>query len=142
MKSRLLFVVLLFLAVPLLAQQPPPGPDDDPIGRHLFPPELIMAHSQDIGLSDQQRATIKNEIRKAQEKFIDLQWDMKEQSGKLEGLLAQWPADEAKVLDQADRVMSLEREIKRTQLALLLRIRNSLTRDQSAKLETMKRGRR
>ena len=138
MKSRLIFFAVVACAVPLFAQQHPPQ-DQDPIGRRLFPPELIMSHSQDIGLQEKQRAVIKTEIQKAQAKFIDLQWDMKEESEKMERLLDQSPANEAKILEQADRVMGLEREIKRTHLTLLIRIKNSLTAEQVAKLETIRR---
>jgi hypothetical protein len=35
--------------------------------------------------------------------------------------------------------MALEREIKKTQLALLIRIRNMLTSEQMAKLEAIRR---
>src|SRR3954470_21333215 len=112
-------IVLVFLlAAPLLAQQPPPQPNDDPIGRYLVPPDMIMAHSQELNLQDKQRAAIKAEVQKAQSKFIDAQWDMKEETEKMVRLLQQTPADEARILEQADKVMALEREIKKTQLAL------------------------
>src|SRR5205807_4644317 len=69
MKSILL---ALLLNAPLaVAQQPPPSPDSDPIGRYLIPPELVMSQSGQIGLSDKQRTTIKGEIQKMQTKFID-----------------------------------------------------------------------
>ena len=130
--KRLLLLVAFF---PLLAfaQQPPP-PDADPIAKYLIPPELVMAHSQEIGLSDSQSASIKNEVRKAQSKFLDLQWDMQEESGKMTQLLQQTPVDETKVLEHADRIMSLEHDIKRTQLTLLIRLKNILTAAQVAKL--------
>ena len=123
------FVAILLTALPLSAQQ------DDPIGRYLFPPELIMAHAQDLGLQDKQREVIKSEVTKAQSKFFDLQWQTKEESDKMVKLLQQSPADETKILEQADRVMSLEREIKRTHLTLLIRLRNLLTPEQQARLQ-------
>ena len=129
------FALLLF-ALPLFAQQPPP---DDPLARYLVPPDLIMAHSQELNLQDKQRAAIKAEVQKAQSKFIDLQWDMKEESEKMVRLLQQTPADEARILEQADKVMSMEREIKKTQLSLLIRIRNTLTAEQMAKLDEIRR---
>jgi Spy/CpxP family protein refolding chaperone len=130
------FALLLFVALPLSAQQPPP---DDPIGRYLVPPDLIMGHSQELNLADKQRAAIKAEVQKAQSKFIDLQWDMKEETEKMVRLLQQTPADEARILEQADKVMAMEREIKKTQLSLLIRIRNVLTAEQMAKLEEIRR---
>jgi hypothetical protein len=82
------------------------------LGRYLIPPELVMTRSEQIGLTDKQRATIKSEIQKMQTKFIDA---------------------------QADRIMALEREIKRAHLALLVRIKNTLTAEQIAKLEAIRR---
>ena len=129
------FALLFFIAVPLLAQQP----QDDPLARYLVPPDLIMAHSQELNLADKQRAVIKSEVQKAQSKFIDMQWDMKEETEKMVRLLQQTPADETRILEQADKVMALEREIKKTQLSLLIRIRNVLTAEQMAKLEELRR---
>jgi Spy/CpxP family protein refolding chaperone len=130
-----LAIAALLLPIAVFAQTPP---QDDPIGRHLFPPELIMAHSQDLGLQDKDRIAIKNEVQKAQAKFFDLQWQAKEETDKMVKLLQQSPADEAKVLEQADRVMALERDIKRTHLTLLVRLRNLLTPEQQAKLQRLR----
>jgi len=124
--------LLLVIAAPMFAQE-------DPIARYLVPPEMIMAHSQELNLQDKQRAAIKSEVQKAQSKFIDAQWDMKEESEKMVRLLQQAPADEARILEQADKVMALEREIKKTQLALLIRIKNVLTAEQLAKLDAIRR---
>ena len=133
MIKRMLSLLLFAVAVPSFAQE------DDPLARYLVPPDLIMAHSQELNLGDKQRAAIKSEVQKAQSKFIDLQWDMKEESEKMVRLLQQTPADEARILEQADKVMSLERDIKKTQLSLLIRIRNFLTVEQMAKLDAIRR---
>ena len=120
------------------AQQPSPSPDNDPIAKYLIPPELVMGHSQEIALTDAQSASIKSEVRKTQTKFLDLQWDMQEETGKMTQLLQQSPVDEAKVLEHADKIMSLEREIKRAHLTLLVRLKNLLTPAQVAKLTTLR----
>ncbi|HEY3052813.1 MAG TPA: periplasmic heavy metal sensor [Thermoanaerobaculia bacterium] len=112
--------------------------EEDPFARYLFPPELIMAHSQDLGLQEKQRETIKSEVQKAQSKFFDLQWQAKEEGDKMVKLLQQSPADEGRILEQADRIMSLEREIKRTHLTMLIRLRNLLSAEQQAKLQQFK----
>jgi Spy/CpxP family protein refolding chaperone len=137
MKSFLL-ALLLIAPLSLFAQQPQPSPDNDPIGRYLIPPELVMSHSEQIGLTEKQRATIKAEIQKMQSKFLDAQFDLQEQSGKMTQLLQHSPADETKILDQADRIMALEREIKRAHLTLPVRIKNALTAEQIAKLDAMR----
>jgi Spy/CpxP family protein refolding chaperone len=130
--KRCLLVLSLLFAFAGFAQQP--GPNDDPIGKYLIPPELIMAHSQEIALTDAQAASVKSEVRKAQSKFLDLQWDMQEETGKMTQLLQQTPIDEAKVLEHADKIMSIEHDIKRAQLSLLVRLKNILTASQIAKL--------
>jgi Spy/CpxP family protein refolding chaperone len=132
-----LLIAAVFTAASSFAQQPPPN--DDPIGRYLVPPDLIMSHSQELNLQEKQRAAIKAEVQKAQSKFIDAQWDMKEATEKMVHLLQQSPADEARILEQADKVMALEREIKKTQLSLLIRIRNVLTAEQMAKLDAIRK---
>ena len=131
---RVAIAALLF-PIALFAQAPP---QDDPIGRFLFPPELIMAHAQELGLQDKDRVAIKDEVGKAQSKFFDLQWQAKEETDKMVKLLQQSPADEAKILAQADRVMALERDIKRTHLTLLVRLRNMLSPEQQAQLQRLR----
>ena len=139
--KRILALVVLLLPVAAMSQQPqqPPSPENDPIGRYLAPPDLVMSQSEALGLTEKQRSAIKGEIQKMQAKFIDAQWDLQENTGKMARLLQQEPVDEAKVLEQADRVMSLEREMKRAQLTLLIRIKNALTPEQIAKLEALRR---
>ena len=134
---KVALLVALF-ALPLAAQQPPP--QDDPISRNLIPPDLVMSQSEQLGLSEKQRAAIKAEIQKVQTKLIDVQWDLQEQTGRMVQLLQQSPVDEAKVLEQADKIMALEREIKRSHLAMLIRIKNTLTAEQIGKLEAARKG--
>ena len=44
------------------------------------------------------------------------------------------------MLEQADKIMGLEREIKRSHLAMLVRIKNTLTAEQIAKIEAVRKG--
>jgi Spy/CpxP family protein refolding chaperone len=118
-----------------------PGPGgEDPFARSLFPPDTIMGHAQEIGLDDAQRTAIRNEVRRAQTKFLDLQFDLQTESEKMAPLLQEKPVDEAKVLAQVDRILALEKEVKKTQIGLLVRIKNLLTPAQQAKLSEMRKG--
>jgi Spy/CpxP family protein refolding chaperone len=136
-----LILILLLSPFAVFAQQQPqqPQPDNDPMGRYLIPPELVMSQSEQIGLTEKQRATIKAEVQKMQAKFLDAQWDLQEQTSKMTQLLQQTPIDEAKVLELADKIMSYERDIKRVHLALLVRIKNALTAEQIARLDAARR---
>lgn len=140
---RLLAALSLLMAMVASAQQPPqpPRPDDDPVGRQLFPPEMIMGHQEELGLKEAQRTAIRTEVSKVQGHFVDLQWQLSAEAEKLAGLLRAMPIDENKVLEQADKVMALEREVKRMHLSMLIRIKNQLTPEQIGKLqEIRKRG--
>jgi Spy/CpxP family protein refolding chaperone len=130
--------VLLLLAAPVRAQQPP-TPPEDPLAQFVFPPELVMRYAADIGLDDRQRAAIKDAVVKTQARVLDVQWDLQGEAEKLARLLQATPVDEAAVLAQADKVMGFEREVKRTHLALLVRIKNVLTDQQRAKLQELRK---
>ncbi len=129
-----LFAVILPAAA--AAQAPPSG--DDPIGRHLVPPELVMRHSQAIGLTPEQREAIKAAVQEAQSGFIDPQWQMQAEAGRMADLLQQRPLEEAAILNQLDRILDLERRIKRLQFFLLVRIKKTLSVSQLEKLEKLR----
>ena len=137
-RNLLFFAVILFAALSAAAQQPPPGPPHDPVGEALFPPELVMQNQQAIGLTDEQKTYIRGEVLKAQSRFTELQWQLQDAMETLAGLLQQNPVDETKVMGQLDKILPLEREIKRTQLTLMIRIKNKLTPEQQEKLRAMR----
>jgi Spy/CpxP family protein refolding chaperone len=111
----------------------------DPIAQNLFAPELIMKHSGEIGLDPQQRNAIKEAVQQAQSKFLDVQWEMQEESTRMVRLLQARPVDEKAVLAEVDRILDLERQIKRTQISLLVRLKNLLTPTQQARLADLRR---
>jgi Spy/CpxP family protein refolding chaperone len=97
-----------------------------------------MTHQSELGLQDSQRAAMTSEIQKAQARFVELQWKMSAETERLKALLGPPVVDEAKVLEQIDRTLAVEREIKRIQVALLVRIKNTLTPSQQAKLAELR----
>jgi Spy/CpxP family protein refolding chaperone len=132
MRARVLRICAIFLlatgAVP--AQQP----DQDPIGQSFFSPELVIQHQEAIGLSAEQKDYFKTEIRQAQLKFTELQWKLQDEMEKLVTLVKQPRVDEQQVLAQLEKLLAAEREIKREQVTLLVRIKNKLTAEQQGKL--------
>jgi hypothetical protein len=66
-------------------------------------------------------------------------WDMQSESEKLVPLLKARPVDENAVLAQVDQVLNREREIKKAQISLLVRIKNLLTEGQQNKLMELRR---
>ena len=138
MKMKFLHIcVVFFLATAAWAQQQP-GPNPDPIGQNFFPPELVMQNQESIGLSEEQKAFLKTELREAQAKFTDWQWKLQDEVEKMVALIKQPHIDEQQVLAQLEKVLATEREVKRAQISLLVHIKNKLSAEQQAKLEAIR----
>ena len=136
---RIAFASTLFLLAGvqcIWAQQQQPG--GDPIGDNFIPPELIMQHQQEIGLSPDQKTYINAELQKAQTRFNELQWQLAGEMETMASLVKQEKVDEAQTLAQLDKILNLEREIKRTHIALVIRIKNRLSAEQQTRLQEMK----
>ncbi|HEY4562279.1 MAG TPA: periplasmic heavy metal sensor [Thermoanaerobaculia bacterium] len=131
-------LLAVLLATCLIPAARAEGPGDDPIARAVFPPDLVMKHSQEINLDERQRAAIKEQLQKMQTQATDAQFDLQGESQKLVRLLQARPVDETAVLAQVDKVLALERQVKRTQILLLVRIKNLLTEAQQAKLADLR----
>ena len=119
-------------------ERPAMPPDGDPLAGSFFPPELVMAHQQEVGLSETQRLFIQVAMKTTQAKFVDLQFQMSGEVEKLQHLVQSTSVDEAKTLEQVDRVLAVEREIKHAQLALMIKIKNQLTEQQQAALAKLR----
>ena len=134
-----LVVAVVLLSAARAIAESPPAPPQDPLAAYVFPPDLVMRYASEIGLDEKQRAAVKDAVVKMQSRFLELQWDVQAESEKMAKLLQASPVDEAALLAQADKVMGLEREVKRTHLSLLVRIKNLLTDAQRAKLTELRR---
>jgi Spy/CpxP family protein refolding chaperone len=137
MKLALLALATLMLGASTNVRAQQPG-GQDPIGANLYPPDLVMQHQQEIGLTDEQRSYITGEIQQAQKRATDLQWQLQREVESMTELLRQNTVDEARTIAQLDRVLAAEREIKRIQLTLVVRIRNRLTPDQRTRLTALR----
>jgi len=131
----LLLTWFLWAGLPLPAQQPP---GRDPIAENLFPPDLVLSNERAIGLEEGQKNFVRSEVLKAQTRFTELQFQLQDATETLGGLLKQNPVDEAQVLAQLEKVLNVEREVKRTQIALMVRIKNKLTAEQQARLRQLR----
>ncbi|MBI4659253.1 MAG: periplasmic heavy metal sensor [Verrucomicrobia bacterium] len=127
-------LVLLFASRTLWAQPAP----QDPIAESLFPPELLMHHQDAIALSEEQKDFIHAAIQRAEPRIEELRRQLQDESETMAALLKKDRVEEQQALAQADKVLNLEREIKRTHLALLIGIKNKLTPRQQAQLKEIK----
>jgi len=76
----------------------------------------------------------------AQQRFMGLQFLMSKETETLKNLLRTGTVDSAAVLNQIDQMLGVEREVKHTQLALMIRIKNTLTAEQQATLDRIRAG--
>jgi len=155
MKKKIALVVSVILAGVVLgavlvsAQQPqqpepqsqprPPHPPMDPLGDSMFPPDLIMQHTRDLGLTDEQKSYMRGEIQKTTMRFNELQWQLQDSMEALHATMKANPVNEQLALSQLDKVLDTEREIKRLHFGLAISIKNKLTPEQQEKLHGMMR---
>src|SRR6266849_325767 len=159
MKKKIATLVLVLVvgtlaAVVLVsAQQPPPaqppqgpqGPEQprhpmppmDPLGDAMFPPEMIMQHTRDLNLTVEQKTFMRGEIQKTTTRFNELQWQLQDAMEELHASMKENTVNEQQALQQLDKVLDTEREIKRLHFGLAIAIKNKLTVEQQTKLHAM-----
>jgi Spy/CpxP family protein refolding chaperone len=115
----------------------PPHPPMDPMGDAMFPPDMIMQHQRELGLTDEQRAFMRSEINKTTTRFNDLQWQLQDAMEALHETMKANLVDEQQALAQLNRVLDSEREIKTLHMQLAIRLKNKLTPEQQEKLRAM-----
>lgn len=124
---------------PQAQPRPPHPPMNDPFGDAMFPPDLIMQHTRDLGLTDDQKAYMRGEIQKTTTRFNELQWQLQDAMEALHATMKANPVNEQLALSQLDKVLDTEREIKRLHFGLAISIKNKLTPEQQEKLHGMMR---
>ena len=150
-----LFVALLCVVTVVSGQQPPsapnppngpvgPPPDHprppnpDPLAHLMFPPDMIMGHARQLNLTDEQKAFMRAEIQKSTVTFQELQWRLQDQMELLQETMKSSSVNEAQALAQLDKVLDVEREIKRLHIGLAVRLKNRLTPEQQEQLHKMR----
>jgi Spy/CpxP family protein refolding chaperone len=115
----------------------PPGPPD-PLAHLMFPPDMILNHARELNLTDEQKTFMRSEIQKATVSFQDLQWKLQDQVEQLHETMKSTSVNEQQALAQLDKVLDIEREIKRLHIGLAVRLKNRLTPEQQEQLHNMR----
>ena len=121
-----------------LPNRPPHPPDPDPLAHLMFPPDMIMNHARQLNLTDEQKAFMRSEVQKTTASFQDLQWKLQDQMELLQETMKSTSVNEQQALAQLDKVLELEREIKRLHIGLAVRLKNRLTPEQQDQLHKMR----
>jgi Spy/CpxP family protein refolding chaperone len=149
------FAVAFLFATVVTAQQPgqpgqppvgpgadnlpnhPHPPNPDPLAHLMFPPDMIMNHARQLNLTDEQKTFMRSEIQKTTVSFQDLQWKLHDQMELLQETMKATSVNEQQALAQLDKVLDLEREIKRLHIGMAVRLKNRLTPEQQDQLHKM-----
>lgn len=152
MRRALPIFTILLLATAAWAEPPlrggggmGPGPHGPGRGgpefrEHLIPPQLVLRHQIDLGITEEQLQGIKKLINESHSKTIDLQIDLQRVSERLGKIVAEARVDEAAALGASDEAMAIEAQIKKAHLALLVRVKNLLTAEQFEKAKGLRPG--
>ncbi|HKG61361.1 MAG TPA: hypothetical protein VKB05_16485 [Pyrinomonadaceae bacterium] len=153
----IVFATALLLVPVVTAQQPPEPPQSpgargadnvpnhphppsppDPLAHLMFPPDMIMGHARQLNLTDEQKAFMRTEIQKTTTMFQELQWKLQDQAELLHETMKSTSVNEQQALAQLDKVLEIEREIKRLHIGLAVRLKNRLTPEQQEQLHKMR----
>lgn len=116
----------------------PPQPPIDPLGDVMFPPELIMGHARELGITDEQKTFMRGEIQKTTTRFLELQWQLQDAMEALHLTMKGNAVDEQQALSQLEKVLDTERQIKRLHFTLGIRLKNQLRAEQQEKLRGLR----
>lgn len=145
--KRVLVVIGLmvsFCIAPVNAQPLSAGTENRELLRMgLYPPDLIMRHQQNLGITNKQRKTITTLVKAFQNEVADMQWNLQNDQQIFHQALNTHPVAAADALVQAEKLLALESEFKLAHFRLLIGIKNALTKEQVALIdETLKQRRK
>ncbi|HXI24397.1 MAG TPA: periplasmic heavy metal sensor [Pyrinomonadaceae bacterium] len=119
-------------------RQTQPPPPDDPLADAMFPPDMIMQHQRELGLTDEQKQFMRSEIQRTTTRFNELQWQLQDAMEALHETMKAPQVNEEQALAQLGKVLDAEREIKTLHMGMAIRIKNKLTPEQQMKLQSMR----
>lgn len=139
MKNRWKLIPSLLLLGPVVAaaqvpRPPEPGPD---LGAWWKNSEIV----RELGLTGEQVRRIEQIFLEHRLKLIDLQAQVAREEVQLQPLIEADQVDEPKVLAQVDRLLSARMQLEKTNIRMMLSIRQVLTTEQWRKLEAIKQER-
>lgn len=131
-KAILFFAALSVLwTYSLLAAEP----KEDVFKGKLFAPDIILEHQAALGLSKDQYTAIRAAVVEVQTGVAEHEWDLREAYQSLMAELDRAPVDEAAVMEHVNAALLAENQVKKKQVAMLVRLKNLLTAEQIDYLE-------
>ena len=109
----------------------------DPFKGKLFAPNVILENQEELGLTKHQFTEIRATVVEVQGNVAEFEWDMREAYLKLMAELDKSPVSEDRVLEHAEVALLAENQVKKHHMAMLVRLKNLLTAEQIAYLESI-----
>ena len=119
--------------------QPPKARPPDPIGDNLFPPELIWNCADQIGLTAEQRESLRSQGEKVGPQFQELMQRVEQEKQALVEILKQEHPDGDEAVARLDKILDAERELRRLHVTFFVALKNLLTPDQQAQLQELRK---
>jgi Spy/CpxP family protein refolding chaperone len=113
------------------------NPKADVFKGKLFAPNIILEQQAELHLTKQQFTEIRAAVVEVQSGVAEHEWDMREAYQALMLELDKAPVDEVEVLKHANKALLAENQVKRKQMAMLVRLKNLLNAEQIAYLEAL-----
>ena len=104
----------------------------------LFSAKLALKNRIEIGLSNDQIASIQEIYTTHITEFEIMRFELDAQLIELDKIMKVTEVDEERATVQLQKVLRLEEQLKRIRLLMLIRIKNTLSSDQQAKLKNLR----
>ena len=130
--AAVIVTLLLGIGIAAGAQAQQKG---DPFKGKLFPPNVILENQAELDLSKEQFTKIRAAVVDVQANVAEHEWDLREAYMKIMAELDKTPVDEDGVLEHIDAALRAENQVKKLQVAMLVRLKNLLTPQQVDYLE-------
>jgi len=131
-------VILLAVACMGLEAAVAAGPKEDVFKGKLFAPNVILENQAELGLSKQQFTDIRKAVVEVQSNVAEHEWDVREAYQNIMAELDKAPVDENQVLEYVSAALRAENEVKKLQVAMLIKLKNLLTNEQIEYLESVR----
>lgn len=103
----------------------------------LFAPDVILQQQTELNLTKEQFTGIRAAVVEVQSGIAEHEWDMREAYQALMLELDKTPVSETEVLKYATTALLAENQVKKKQMAMLVKLKNLLTAEQVAYLESV-----
>jgi len=114
------------------------GQQKDVFKGKLFAPKIILENQDALGLSKEQFTAIKAAVVEVQAGVAEHEWDLREAYMKVMADLDEVPVNEDKVMVNVEAALLAENQVKKRQVAMLIRLRNLLTEEQVQYLQSLR----